>query len=100
MPLSPLRKSSKGNSFRLVSRAIGHCSLRSPTHPLIDWPEEETYPDFQGMEEEYDLSKMSEPEGRTDPELDDLRPQNDRAAIAIVGLSEFGMSAPVAERIH
>ena len=50
------------------------------------------------MEEEYDLSKMSEPEGRTDRELDDLRPQNDRAAIKHVGLRESGMSASVAER--
>ena len=42
---------------------------------------------------------MSEPEGRTDRKLDDLWPQNDRTAIEHVGLSESGMSAPVAERI-
>lgn len=74
------------------------CALRSPTHPLIDWPEGETYPDFQGMEEEYDLSKMSEPACRTDRELDDLRPQNDRAANRHVGMRKSGMSASVAER--
>ena len=35
---------------------MGPCALRYPTHPLIDWPKGETHPDFQGREEEYDLS--------------------------------------------
>jgi len=52
------------------------------------------------MEEEYGLSKMSEPECRTDRELDDLWSENDHPASENVGLSESEMSAPVAERIH
>jgi len=43
---------------------------------------------------------MSDPQCRTDRELDDLGPQNDHTAIAPVGLCESGMSAPVAERIE
>jgi len=42
---------------------------------------------------------MSESECRTDRELDDLRPQTDPTASAIMGLFESQMSAPVAERI-
>lgn len=47
-----------------------------------------------------ELPKMSWPERHTVHELDDLRPQNDSAAITNVGLSESGMSAPMAERIE
>ena len=51
-----------------------------------------------GKERSNDLPKMSQQERRTDRELEGLRPQNDPTAIAPVGLSESGLSAPVAER--
>ena len=52
-----------------------------------------TYPDFNGMEDHYDLPKMSAAECRTIHELDALGPQNDNTAIANVGLPESDLSA-------
>jgi hypothetical protein len=49
---------------------------------------------------EDDLPKMPEPQCRADRELDDLRPETDDTATALMGLCESGMSASVAERIE
>ena len=56
---------------------------------LIDRPEGQRTPDFKGMEEHYDLSKMPESECGTHPELDALWAQNDSPANTSVGLFKF-----------
>lgn len=66
----------------------------------FDQPQRQSTPDFKGMEEHYDVSKMSEPECRTHRELDAQWAQNDPSASTSVGLSKSEMSPRVAERTH
>lgn len=82
-PLSPLPKNSK------ESPSVFQYTVGSKNN---------IPPDFQGMEEHYDLSKMSEPEYRTHPELDALWAQNDSPANTSMGLFKSEMSPRVAAR--
>ena len=88
-PLSPLPKNSKGNSIRRLSRTICRGSHPTPTYLLLIDPKGNVPPDFKGMEEHYDLSKMPESECGTHPELDALWAQNDSPANTSVGLFKF-----------